>query len=50
MRKTHDILFGVITAACALTALAVLFGLVFVIARRGWPAHAKRPRRKHDHL
>ncbi len=38
MRKARDILFGVIAAACALTALAVLFGLVFVIARRGWPA------------
>ena len=38
MRKARDILFGLLTAACALTALAVLCGLVFVIARRGWPA------------
>ncbi|MEO7318550.1 MAG: ABC transporter permease subunit [Chthoniobacteraceae bacterium] len=38
VRRARDIIFGVIAAACALAALSVLFGLVFVIARRGWPA------------
>ena len=38
MRKARDLIFGTIAAVCAIAALAVLCGLVFVIARRGWPA------------
>ncbi len=38
MRKARDLIFGTIAAVCAMAALAVLCGLVFVIARRGWPA------------
>jgi phosphate transport system permease protein len=38
MRRTKDIFFAVAVAICALVALAVLGGLVFVIAKRGWPA------------
>lgn len=38
MRKSLDILLAVITALCALVAVALLVGLVAVIAQRGGPA------------
>jgi len=38
MRKAVDILVGLIAGLCALVAVGILVGLVWVIARRGLPA------------
>ncbi len=38
MRRVRGLILGGVAALCALVALTVLCGLVFVIARRGWPA------------
>src|SRR3954452_10744295 len=38
MRKTTDYLIAVIAGSSALLAMAILGGLVFVVARRGIPA------------
>jgi phosphate transport system permease protein len=38
MRKASDYLLALITGACALIAVAILAGLVFVVAHRGAPA------------
>ncbi len=38
MRKGLDIFLAVITGLCALTAVALLIGLVYVIAQKGGPA------------
>jgi phosphate transport system permease protein len=38
MRKTADYLLAVLTGVCALIAVGILVGLVFVVAQRGAPA------------
>src|SRR4051795_1254850 len=38
MRKTTDYLLALVTGACALIAVGILGGLVFVVAQRGLPA------------
>ena len=38
MRKTADLVLALVAGLCALIATGILAGLVFVIARRGWPA------------
>lgn len=38
MRKAADHLLALVTGACALVAVGILLGLVFVVARRGAPA------------
>jgi phosphate transport system permease protein len=38
MRRAADYLLAVVTGACALIAVSILLGLVFVVAQRGGPA------------
>src|SRR3954451_14838374 len=38
MRKSADYLLALVTGACALVAVGILAGLVFVVAQRGLPA------------
>src|SRR3954470_14585408 len=38
MRKAADYLLALVTGACALVAVGILGGLVFVVAQRGAPA------------
>src|SRR3954470_9275859 len=38
MRKAADYLLALVTGACALVAVGILGGLIFVVAQRGAPA------------